>query len=57
MEYMVYCISDIHGDYARFQQMLHTIGFSDEDTLYIIGDVIDRAGLMRPKITLSPVQR
>ncbi len=39
---MIYCISDIHGEGDRFQRMLETICFSEEDTLYILGDVIDR---------------
>lgn len=39
---MVYCISDIHGEYDRFKSMLELIHFSDNDTLYILGDVIDR---------------
>lgn len=39
---MVYCISDIHGELDRFKAMLDLIHFSHEDTLYIIGDVIDR---------------
>ena len=37
-----YCMSDIHGQIDAFHQMLKTIHFSDEDTLYIIGDVVDR---------------
>lgn len=39
---MIYCISDIHGDFAHYKAMLEHIGFSDTDTLYVIGDVIDR---------------
>ena len=39
---LIYCMSDIHGEYDRFQKMLKLIKFSDSDTLYIIGDVIDR---------------
>ncbi len=39
---MVYAISDIHGDYGKYSELLRTIGFSDNDTLYILGDVIDR---------------
>lgn len=39
---MIYCMSDIHGEYDRFMKMLELIKFSDTDTLYIIGDVIDR---------------
>ena len=39
---MTYVISDIHGCYNEYLSMLDKIGFSDSDTLYIIGDVIDR---------------
>jgi len=35
-------MSDIHGEYDRFVKMLELIEFSEADTLYIIGDVIDR---------------
>ena len=37
-----YCISDIHGEYSRYIAMLDLIHFSSEDTLYALGDVIDR---------------
>lgn len=40
---MIYVMSDIHGETDRFHQMLSTIAFSESDTLYIIGDVIDRS--------------
>ena len=39
---MNYCISDIHGEYDRYIAMLKLINFSDDDTLYVLGDVIDR---------------
>ena len=39
---MVYCMSDIHGEYDRYMAMLDLIQFSEQDTLYILGDVIDR---------------
>lgn len=39
---MVYCMSDIHGELDRFKAMLDLINFSPEDTLYVLGDVIDR---------------
>ena len=39
---MIYCMSDIHGEYDRFISMLRFIDFSGADTLYILGDVIDR---------------
>ena len=35
-------MSDIHGLYDRYLKALETINFSDEDYLYILGDVIDR---------------
>lgn len=37
-----YVISDIHGALDRFHAMLDQIHFSEDDTLYIIGDVVDR---------------
>ena len=40
---MHYVMSDIHGEDERYREMLQTIGFSDNDMLYVIGDVIDRA--------------
>ncbi|MDD2980990.1 MAG: metallophosphoesterase [Hespellia sp.] len=39
---MIYIMSDIHGDCTRFLHMLGKIEFSRLDTLYILGDVIDR---------------
>jgi len=39
---MTYCMSDIHGEISKWNDMLKLIEFSDEDTLYILGDVIDR---------------
>ncbi len=38
----VYVMSDIHGEYKKYRAMLDKIGFSEKDTLYILGDVIDR---------------
>ena len=39
---MNYVMSDIHGCYDEFIQMLELINFSAEDNLVIIGDVVDR---------------
>ena len=39
---MTYVFSDIHGEILRWKKMLELIHFSDEDTLYVLGDVIDR---------------
>lgn len=37
-----YVMSDIHGQFDSLMKMLEKIQFSDEDELYILGDVIDR---------------
>ena len=39
---MTYCISDIHGCYDEFTALLEKINFTSTDTLYVLGDVIDR---------------
>lgn len=35
-------MSDIHGCFDKYQAMLREIDFSPRDTLYVLGDVIDR---------------
>ena len=37
-----YAMSDIHGCYDEYLKMLEKINFSDEDTMIIAGDYIDR---------------
>lgn len=37
-----YVVSDLHGEAHLFHKLLDQIRFSDEDLLYILGDVIDR---------------
>jgi len=39
---MNYVISDLHGYYDEFLQMLELIDFSEDDNLIVIGDVVDR---------------
>lgn len=39
---MKYCISDIHGEYDLFINLLKRINFKDDDELYILGDIIDK---------------
>lgn len=39
---MIYVMSDLHGEFAAFIAMMVKIGFSARDTVYILGDVIDR---------------
>ncbi|SCY70137.1 serine/threonine protein phosphatase 1 [Lachnospiraceae bacterium XBB2008] len=39
---MIYAVSDLHGQYNTFLAGLEKIQFSEEDQLYVLGDVIDR---------------
>lgn len=39
---MTYVISDLHGQQRRFDSILDKIQLTAEDTLYVLGDVIDR---------------
>lgn len=37
-----FVMSDVHGQYETFMQMLDRINFTSRDKLYILGDLIDR---------------
>ena len=37
-----YVMSDLHGSYDGYISILEQINFSNEDILYVDGDVIDR---------------
>ncbi len=54
-----YVMSDIHGEADRFHAMLERIQFSPEDTLYVLGDVVDRGpygiSLLREILGMSNV--
>ena len=39
---MVYVMSDIHGCSEKYRAMLENIAFAADDTLYVLGDVLDR---------------
>lgn len=39
---MLYAMSDLHGEYEKYLAMLEKIKFSQEDTLYLLGDLVDR---------------
>ncbi len=39
---MHWAISDIHGCYEEYQALLEKIRFSSRDTLYFLGDAVDR---------------
>ena len=39
---MNYVMADIHGHFDKYKKMLEKIQFSDDDTLYVLGDILDR---------------
>ena len=39
---MNYVISDIHGYYEQFIEIIESIQIKETDTLYVLGDVVDR---------------
>ncbi|MBE6633979.1 MAG: fructose-bisphosphatase class III [Ruminococcaceae bacterium] len=39
---MTYVMSDLHGQYEKYLNMLKKIEFSERDELYVLGDVVDR---------------
>lgn len=53
---MIYVMSDLHGCYDKYLQMLEKIKFNSEDTLYMLGDSIDR-GDEGIKILLDMMKR
>jgi len=53
---MIYVMSDLHGCYDKYKLMLEKIQFNSDDTLYILGDIVDR-GDEGIKILLDMMQR
>ena len=39
---MKYVVSDIHGCYDKYNELLEKLDLGEGDTLYVLGDVIDR---------------
>ena len=39
---MTYVLSDIHGNLRRFESIMKQINLQPDDTLYILGDIVDR---------------
>lgn len=39
---MKYVMSDVHGNFEKYIEMLELIDFKEEDELYILGDIFDR---------------
>ena len=38
---MTYIVSDLHGNFEKFKQLLKTIKFTDNDVMYVLGDIVD----------------
>ena len=38
---MIYTVSDLHGCLEDWQTLLDTIHFSDQDTMFVLGDCVD----------------
>lgn len=51
-----YVMSDLHGNYKAYKDMLEKIEFSNADTLFILGDILDR-GPHPIKIILDVMNR
>jgi len=51
-----YVMSDIHGHYDEYREMLVKIDFKSDDMLYILGDILDR-GPHPIKIILDLMER
>ena len=49
---MEYVVSDIHGNYELLVKLLKKIKFSQNDTLYVLGDVIDKGKDVRKLLDL-----
>lgn len=49
-------MSDIHGMYDKYMEMLDLIGLQDTDSLYILGDILDR-GQQSMKILQDMMKR
>lgn len=39
---MIYVMSDIHGMYDKYIEMMDLIDLKENDTLYVLGDIVDR---------------
>ena len=38
---MTYVVSDLHGCFEKFQRLLKEIRFTDNDVMYVLGDIVD----------------
>ena len=38
---MTYVVSDLHGCFDKFKRLLREIRFTDQDVMYVLGDIVD----------------
>ena len=38
---MTYVVSNLHGCYQKYKELLKTIRFKDTDIMYVLGDIVD----------------
>lgn len=38
---MTYVVSDLHGSFEKFKKLLKEIHLTDDDVLYVLGDIVD----------------
>lgn len=38
---MTYVVSDLHGSFEKFKELLKKINFTDNDVMYVVGDIVD----------------
>ncbi len=38
---MIYAVSNLHGNYAKFKELLKLISFKETDIMYVLGDIVD----------------
>ena len=57
---MIYVMSDIHGNRVKFDSIMEQIGLNAEDTLYVLGDIVDRGpdpiGILRQVMGMDNVK-
>lgn len=54
---MHYVMADLHGETARYHDILEQTGFSSGDQLIVLGDVVDRGGMGGVDILLDLMER
>ena len=52
----IYVTSDLHGNHEKYIQIFDKINFTDDDTLFVLGDIVDR-GTGSMKILLDMMSR